>query len=141
MARGMVSPRHVPNRRRTREGPEPACMQTLLMEWHMQVSNGELNVLPWCRQVGVAKTSSEVATWYGNRQARLSWMCAQVTGKAGENGHHSGEMGGSSPWKGPSAPGSLKAWKGDRPWARSPKIISASRMNSNPTSRRLNAGR
>ena len=30
--------------------------------------------------------------------------CAQGTGKAGENGQHSGEMGGSSPWTGPSAP-------------------------------------
>ena len=30
--------------------------------------------------------------------------CARVTGKAGENGQHSGEMGGSSPWTRPSAP-------------------------------------
>ena len=30
---------------------------------------------------------------------------ARVTGKAGENGQHSGEMGGSSPWTRPSAPG------------------------------------
>ena len=30
--------------------------------------------------------------------------CARVTGKAGENGQHSGEMGGSSPWTSPSAP-------------------------------------
>ena len=29
----------------------------------------------------------------------------QVTGKAGENGQYSGEMGGSSPWTRPSAPG------------------------------------
>ena len=29
---------------------------------------------------------------------------ARVTGKAGENGQHSGEMGGSSPWTRPSAP-------------------------------------
>ena len=33
----------------------------------------------------------------GTDSPHLSWKCAQVTGKAGENGHHSGEMGGSSP--------------------------------------------
>ena len=31
--------------------------------------------------------------------------CARVTGKAGENGQHSGEMSGSSPCTRPSAPG------------------------------------
>ena len=30
--------------------------------------------------------------------------CAQVTGKAGENGQHSGEMGGSSSWTRPPVP-------------------------------------
>ena len=30
--------------------------------------------------------------------------CAQVTGKAGENGQNSGEMGGSSAWTRPSTP-------------------------------------
>ena len=30
--------------------------------------------------------------------------CARVTGKAGEHGQNSGEMGGCSPWTGPSAP-------------------------------------
>ena len=42
---------------------------------------------------------------------------ARVTGKAGENGQHSGEMGGSSPWTRPSAPGcgdTLKALAGDQ---------------------------
>ena len=33
------------------------------------------------------------ATWYGDDSPHLSWKCAQVTGKAGENGHYSGEMG------------------------------------------------
>ena len=66
------------------------------------------------------------ATWYGDDSPHLSWKCAQVTGKAGENGQNSGEMGGSSPWTRPSAPGcgdTLKAlagdqrpiWGGDRP--------------------------
>ena len=43
--------------------------------------------------------------------------CARVTGKAGENGQYSGEIGGSSPWTGPSAPGcgdTLKAPAGDQ---------------------------
>ena len=47
----------------------------------------------------------------------LSWKCAQVTGKAGENGQNSGEMGGSSPWTRPSAPecgDTLKALAGDQ---------------------------
>ena len=32
----------------------------------------------------------------GDDSPHLSWKCAQVTGKAGENGQNSGEMGGSS---------------------------------------------
>ena len=42
---------------------------------------------------------------------------ARVTGKAGENGQHSGEIGGSSPWTRPSAPecgDTLKALAGDQ---------------------------
>ena len=39
----------------------------------------------------------------GNRQAPPI-LEAQVTGKAGENGQNSGEMGGISPWTRPSAP-------------------------------------
>ena len=31
-----------------------------------------------------------VATWYGDDIPHLSWKCAQVTGKAGENGQYSG---------------------------------------------------
>ena len=44
MARGMLSPRQVKNRRRrTREGPEPACVQTPLRSgWHTQGGNDEL---------------------------------------------------------------------------------------------------
>ena len=43
MARGMGSPRQVSNRRRrTREGPEPACVQTPLHRgWHTQ--EGRMN--------------------------------------------------------------------------------------------------
>ena len=42
---------------------------------------------------------------------------ARVTGKAGENGQHSGEVGGSSAWTRPSAPecgDTLKALAGDQ---------------------------
>ena len=57
------------------------------------------------------------ATWYGDDSLHLSWKCAQVTGKAGENGQYSDEMGGSSPWTRPSAPecgDTLKALAGDQ---------------------------
>ena len=53
---------------------------------------------PGCPQGKVA------ATWHGDDSPHLSWKCAQVTGKAGENGQHSGEMDGSSAWTRPSAP-------------------------------------
>ena len=43
--------------------------------------------------------------WYRDDGPHLSWTCAQVTGKAGGNGQHSGEMGASSRWTRPSAPG------------------------------------
>ena len=69
-------------------------------------------------RIGVANTSSESqrrknraarkGKWSprgtGNRQGPPFLKCAQVTGKAGENGQHSGGMGGSSPWTRPSAP-------------------------------------
>ena len=44
MARGMGSPRHVRNRRRrTREGPEPACVQTPFnRRWQTQGGKDEL---------------------------------------------------------------------------------------------------
>ena len=57
------------------------------------------------------------ATWYGDDSPHLSWKCAQVKGKAGENGQNSGEVGGSSAWTRPSAPecgDTLKALAGDQ---------------------------
>ena len=57
------------------------------------------------------------ATWYGDDSPHLSWKCAQVTDKAGENGQNSGETGGSSPWTRPSAPecgDTLKTPAGDQ---------------------------
>ena len=60
LARVMGSPRHEFNRRRrARDFPEPACVQTPLhWEWHTQRGEGWINVLLWYRLVGVAKTSS-----------------------------------------------------------------------------------
>ena len=55
------SPRHVCNiRRRTREGPEPACVRTPYVAGVAHAGGeGRINVLPWFRLVDVAKTSSE----------------------------------------------------------------------------------
>ena len=61
IARSMGSPRF--NRRRTREGPEPACVQTPLhWRWHTLEGEGRINVLPWYCLVGVA--------WYLQLDAR-----------------------------------------------------------------------
>ena len=67
-----------------------------------------------------------VATWHGDDSPHLSLPkpavidgsegCARGTGKAGENGQNSGEVGGSSAWTRPSAPkcgDTLKALAGD----------------------------
>ena len=126
MAREMGSPKHVCNRRRrTREGPEPACVQTPFLSGVAHAGGeGRINVLPWCRPVGVAKRKNRAARkgkWSprgtGNRQTSPILEVRPVTGKAGENGQHSGEMGGSSPWTRASAPGcggTLKALAGDQ---------------------------
>ena len=138
----MRSPRHVQNRLRwTREGPELACLQTLIDEGGLHAGReGRINVLRWYRRVGAVKTSKEMQGgstglparvsgrhWYGNHSPHLSLPnsqpfggskgCARRTGKAGENGQNSGEMGGSSPWTRPSSPGcgvTLKALAGDQ---------------------------
>ena len=55
MARGMGSRRQVRNRpRRTREGPELACVQTLTSKGGTAGEKGWINILPWYRLVGVA---------------------------------------------------------------------------------------
>ena len=101
---------------------------------------GWINILPWYRLVGVAippvsreggraglpkegkwpprGTGTTVLTYPLPSQPCFggSKECARVTGKAGENGQNSGEMGGSSPWR-PSAPGcgdTLTALAGDQ---------------------------
>ena len=100
-----------------------------------------MNILPWYRLVGVAKTSSETQRRKSRAARKGKWPprgtgttvltypcpsqpcfigskgCARVTGKAGENGQHSGEVGGSSAWTRPSAPecgDTLKALAGDQ---------------------------
>ena len=94
-------PKHVPNRRRpTRKGPEPACVQTPSgIRGGTRREEGWINILPWYRLVGVAKTSSE--TQRKSRAARKGkWpprgtgttvltypgSAPRGTGKAGEIG-------------------------------------------------------
>ena len=108
MARGVGSPRHVHTRRRTRKGPEPACVQT---PWKPPVRHeGD-------REPGCPTRVSGRHVVRRNDRPHLSWKCAQVTDKAGENGQNSGGMGSSSPWTRPSAPecgDTLKALAGDQ---------------------------
>ena len=55
MAREMGSPRHVDNRRRrTREGPEPACVRLPCLLGGTLRGEGRIGVLPWYSPVGVA---------------------------------------------------------------------------------------
>ena len=58
VAREMGSPRHAANRRRrTREGPGPACVQNTfkILGGTRREREGRIDVLPWYRVVGVAK--------------------------------------------------------------------------------------
>ena len=82
------------------------------------------------------------ATLYGDDSPHLSWKCAHVTGKAGESGQNSGEMGGSSPWTRPSAPecGNTLQGSGGRPasdlgWGSSSKTAPGSLSTGSPASR------
>ena len=69
MARGMGSPRHVHNRRRrTREGPEPACVLSPLSGVAHAGREGRINVPPWYRRVGVVSTCS----WTLRREDRAA---------------------------------------------------------------------
>ena len=126
---GVGSPRHV-----TTGGGGLARVPNLHVCKHLILGvahageEGRINVLPWYRLVGVAKTFSESqrrenraarkATWSprGTEMTVLTYPCQtasrvpvavreciRVTGKAGENGQHSGEMGGSSPRTRPSS--------------------------------------
>ena len=113
MAKGMAPPRQVSNRRRTREGPEPACVQTPLIQgWHTQEEKGGETQRRKNRAAGKGKwplrgrQSSPILEVRPGEQARLV-----------KEGQNSGEMGGSSPWTRPSAPkcgDTLQALAGDQ---------------------------
>ena len=68
-----------------------------------------------------------VADLVRRRQSSPLLECAQVTGKAGENGQHSGEMGGSSPGQDRRLPGVMTHTRAERAtWSlaeRSPLLI------------------
>ena len=97
---------------------EPACVQThFSVVWHVQgrAANQRPAVVPSSRRgknppvrrkegrAGLpARVSGRHVVW--GRQSSPVLECAQVTGKDGENGQNSGEMGSSSPWTRPSAP-------------------------------------
>ena len=84
----------------------------------MQEEKGELTSCRY-RLVGVAKPPVRLKGGRTGLPKKGEWSprgtgmtvltcpgsAPRVTGKAGENGQHSGEMGGSSPWTRPSAPG------------------------------------
>ena len=100
-----------------------------------------MNILPWYRLVGVAKTSSETQRRKSQAAQKGKWPprgtgmtvltnpcpslpcfdgskgCARETGKAGENGHNSGAGRQLTLWTRPSAPecgDTLKAPAGDQ---------------------------
>ena len=90
---------------------------------------GWINILPYDRQVGVAKNQWVVKeeepgcpqNWMARCTGTTVFTCPgrapKRTGKAGENGQKSGKVGGSSAWTRPSAPGcggTFKAPAGDQ---------------------------
>ena len=141
LARRMGSPRQGWNRRRrTREGPELACVQTPL--WFGLAHAGRegwINILPWYRPVGRGKTSSETQRRKSRAARKGKWpprgtgttlltypgSAPWRTGKAGENGQHSGEVGGSSAWTRPS----------DLGWGSSSKTAPGSLSTGSPAGR------
>ena len=97
--------------------------------------------LQWVAQRGRTGLPARVSGRHVVRRWQFSPIleCAQVTGKAGENGQYSGEMGGSSPWTRPSAPecrDTLKALAGrpalDLGWGSSSKTALGSLSTGSP---------
>ena len=102
VAREKESPRHATNwRRRTRKGPEPACVRAPFgLRGGTRRGEGRINILPWYRPVGVAKTSSETQWRKSRASSPRKWKwpprgtgttvltnprsAPGVTGKAGE---------------------------------------------------------
>ena len=80
------------------------CKHPFLLGVAHAGGEGWINILPWYRPVGVAKPPVRrkgrraglpqkgwvSATRYGDDSPHLPWRCARMTGKAGENGQHSG---------------------------------------------------
>ena len=119
-------------------------------------SEGLINILPWYRPVGVAETSSETQRRKSRAARKGKWpprgtgttflthpgSAPRRTGKAGENGQHSGEVGGSSAWTRPSAPecgDTLKSSSGrpasDLGWGSSSKTAPGSLSTGSPAGR------
>ena len=114
-----------------REMGSPMCASTFSVFGVAHAGEeGWINILPWYRLVGVAKTSSETQRRNSRAARKGKWPRGTGTtvltyprsaprgaGKAGENGQNSGEVGGSSAWTRPSAPecgDTLKALAGDQ---------------------------
>ena len=129
VARGMGSPRHAVNRRRRTN--LHVCKHLLSFGWHMQGREDEFTSCrgtvqsAWQKPPVRRKGGRAGLPKKGKRPPRgtvttvLTYpgSAPRGTGKAGENGQHSGEMGGSSPWTRPSAPeccDTLKALAGDQ---------------------------
>ena len=118
-------------RRRTREGPEPACASTYQGGWHTQGEKDELTSCrctvqsawqkhPVRRKGGRAGLPARVSGLHVVRRRQSSPTLEVRLGEQGrlvKNGQHSGEMCGSSPWTRLSAPecgDTLKALAGDQ---------------------------
>ena len=88
--------------------------------WEILPNNADWDGLPKKGEWSPRGTGTTVLTYPCPTASRVSVAVrgrARVTGKAGENGQHSGEVGGSSAWTRPSAPGcgdTLKALAGDQ---------------------------
>ena len=108
------------------------CSSTFLFPgWHTQGVKDELTscrgTVQWAWQkppvsreggrAGLLQKGKRPPRGTGTTVLTYPGSAPRVSGKAGENGQNSGEMGGSSPWTRPSAPGcgdTLKALAGDQ---------------------------
>ena len=88
------------------------CANTYLGGWHMQGEKGELTSCRGTVQSETQRRKSRAARkgkWpprgTGTTVLTYPGSAPRGTGRAGENGQNSGEMGGSSSWTRPSAPG------------------------------------
>ena len=98
---GMGFPRHVQNGRLG-----PARVPKLRVCKHLRYRVAHAQKPPVRRREEEPGLPARVSVCHvvRGRQSSPVVDCAQVAGKAGENGQNSGETGGSSPWARPSAP-------------------------------------